>query len=138
MALTVESITAADVADLRSNVLREGRPHVGFEDDDEPTTIHLGARLDGRVVGVATFALREPGVFQLRGMAVAPALQGTGIGTAVLDEGVRRLRSLGAVQVWANGRDGALGFYERAGWRVEGEGYEVIGLPHHRVVLDLE
>lgn len=137
MALTVEEVTAVDVADLRSRVLRDGDPHVGFEDDDEPTTLHLGAVDDGRVVGVATLALREPGVYQLRGMAVEPSLQGTGVGRAVLDEAERRLRALGARQVWANGRDTALGFYERAGWRVEGDGYEVIGLPHHRVVRDL-
>ena len=137
MALIVEEIAAADVADLRSRVLREGEAHVGFEDDEEPTTLHLGALVDGRVVGVATFALRERGVYQLRGMAVEPALQGTGVGRAVLVEAERRLRALGARQLWANGRDTALGFYERAGWRVEGEGYEVIGLPHHRVVRDL-
>ena len=137
MALIVEEIAAADVADLRSRVLREGAPHVGFDDDEEPTTLHLGALVDGRVVGVATFALRERGVYQLRGMAVEPALQGTGVGRAVLVEAERRLRALGARQLWANGRDTALGFYERAGWRVEGEGYEVIGLPHHRVVRDL-
>lgn len=138
MALIVEAVTAADVADLRSRVLREGQPHVGFDDDEEPTTLHLGAHVDGHLVGVATFALRAPGEYQLRGMAVEPSHQGQGIGRAVLVEAERRLRLLAARQVWANGRDTALGFYERAGWRVDGDGYEVIGLPHHRVVLDLD
>jgi GNAT superfamily N-acetyltransferase len=137
VALTVEPVGADDVADLRRRVLRDGEAHEGFPDDHAATTLHLGARSDGRLVGIATFALREPGVYQLRGMAVEPELQGRGIGRAVLDEAERRLRALGARQVWANGRDTALGFYERAGWRVEGDGYVVIGLPHHRVVRDL-
>ena len=137
MALTVEVVGPDDVADLRSRVLREGRLHDGFADDHEPTTLHLGAMWEGRVVGIATFALREPGVYQLRGMAVEPSMQGQGIGRAVLEEAERRLRLAGARQVWANGRDTALGFYERAGWRVDGDSYEVIGLPHHRVVREL-
>ena len=138
MALTVEVVAPEDVTDLRDRVLREGQGHDGFPDDRAPTTLHLAALSNGRVVGVATLALREPGVYQLRGMAVEPELQGRGIGRAVLDEAERRLRRLGARQVWANGRDTALGFYERAGWHVEGEGYEVVGLPHHRVVRQLD
>jgi hypothetical protein len=41
--------------------------------------------------------------------------------------------------VWANARDSALGFYERAGFTVAGDGFvtDDTRLPHHAVVLDL-
>jgi GNAT superfamily N-acetyltransferase len=137
--VTVEVVTAGDTLELRSRVLRDGRPHLGFPDDNDHRTVHLGARVHGELVGVATFAARETGIWQLRGMAVDGRTQGQGVGRALLEVAVDRLRALGAERVWANGRDTALGFYERSGWKIVGDGYEMGpgGLPHHRVELDL-
>ncbi|MCU1484957.1 MAG: GCN5-related N-acetyltransferase [Actinomycetia bacterium] len=137
MALIVELAAAADTLDLRGRVLRDGRRHEGFPEDDWPETFHLVARDGGAVVGVATFIPRDDG-WQLRGMAVAPEVQGRGIGRQLLEVGYERLRSLGATVAWANGRDTALGFYERLGWRVVGDGFVMgSGVAHHRIQLDL-
>jgi GNAT superfamily N-acetyltransferase len=139
--LSVDIVVTADTYDLRERVLRGGGAHDGFPEDDEPGTFHVGAVDDGVIVGVATFVPREDSVWQLRGMAVEPDRQGEGIGTAILAFGMARLRDAGARLVWANGRDTALGFYERAGWTVVGDGYtlpvhgEGPGMPHHRVEL---
>ena len=140
---------AAATYPLRRAVLRGGDPEaeVRYEGDDLPTAVHLVA-LDGAdaVVACATLfpAPTErfgPNAWRLRGMAVAPSLQGTGVGRELLDEAVRRVRAEGADVIWADGRDTALGFYEREGWRVEGDGYDVpVGtgtIPHHLVVLEL-
>jgi predicted N-acetyltransferase YhbS len=71
-------------------------------------------------------------------MAVSPEVQGQGIGRALLEAGEARLRELGATSAWANGRDTALPFYERLGWRVVGEGFLMgSGIAHHRIELDL-
>ena len=77
--------------------------------------------------------------FQLRGMAVDEGLQGTGVGRVLLTAAVDRLRAQGADVLWANARDTALGFYQRLGWRVEGDGflYGYRDMPHHVAVLDL-
>jgi hypothetical protein len=108
--LSVGEITAAETLDLRGRVLRGGGGHDGFPEDHLPGTFHVGA-LDGAdVVGVATFVPREDGAWQLRGMAVEPDRHGEGIGLAILDYGVARLRAAGARLAWANGRDTALGF----------------------------
>jgi GNAT superfamily N-acetyltransferase len=143
--LQVIDVTADRVHALRREVLRDGRADatVIFPTDD--VGFHLAALDDeGRIVGVASFfespSDRRPGrrAWQLRGMAVAPSWQGRGVGLALLDEALRRLRALDAEVLWADGRDSALGFYEKAGWTVEGDGYVTgIGLPHHTVVLDL-
>ncbi|MCU1377448.1 MAG: GCN5-related N-acetyltransferase, partial [Acidimicrobiales bacterium] len=107
MALIVEDAPAAVTLDLRGRVLREGRTHEGFPEDDQPGTFHLVARLDGRVVGVASFIPRGDDLWQLRGMAVEPDVQGHGVGRAVLAAGIERLRVAGARRLWANGRDTA-------------------------------
>jgi GNAT superfamily N-acetyltransferase len=136
VALTISLGPAADAMALRSAVLRDGRPHEGFAEDDWPDTFHVLARDDeGRVVGVATF-LPVDG-WQLRGMAVDPSVQGQGIGRALLARAVDELRSRGATSAWANGRDTALAFYQRLGWRVVGAGFRAHDLPHHRIELDL-
>ena len=131
--VVVVAVDAPATIELRSRVLRDGRAHEGFAEDGDATTIHLAAVDGDRVVGVATFVPRDDGWWQLRGMAVDTERQGRGIGRAILDEAETRLRALGASGVWANGRDTALGFYERAGWRVVGDGYDMTGRPHHRV-----
>lgn len=137
MAVAVELGPAGDTLALRGRVLRDGQPHEGFPEDDWPDTFHVLAREDGEVVGVATFIPREDG-WQLRGMAVAPEVQGRGVGRALLEVAYERLRSLGAARAWANGRDTALGFYERLGWRVVGDGFTMAsGVAHHRIELDL-
>lgn len=136
--MIVEVVPPAALAGVRSASLREGRAHEGFPEDEEPSTLHLAALDDtGTVLGVASFIDRGAGSWQLRGMGVDPASQGRGVGRAVLADGVARLRAARARLLWANGRDAALGFYERLGFRVVGDGYDLRGVPHHRIELDL-
>lgn len=138
----VTEVSAEETHALRRAVLRADMPEssVVFEGDDDPAAIHLAAFDEGRMIGVATFfpsPLDGRAAWQLRGMAVAVDLQGTGVGAALLRHGVERVRAAGGGLVWANGRDTALGFYRRHGWEVVGEGfvYGPMRLPHHVVVL---
>lgn len=145
--MTVTVVQAAACHDLRRRVLRDARADaaVTFPGDDDPAAFHLAARVGERVVGVASFlpgpTPLRPGAraVQLRGMAVEPAHQGTGVGTALLRVALDRLRGSGVSVLWANARDSALGFYERHGMTVVGDGFRTAdtGLPHHVVVLDL-
>lgn len=145
--IAVVEVPAEATHELRREVLRSGRPDadVNFPEDHVAGAFHLGARAsDGTLLGVASFSPRdaehEPGrrAYQLRGMAVLEAHQGLGVGRRLLDEAVARLRNAGAEVLWANGRDSALGFYERWGMRVVGDGFvNPAGIPHHVVVFDL-
>ena len=112
-----------------------------------PNTRHLAARTpEGTVVGVVTLfsedtplAPGEPAV-RFRGMAVDDPLQGGGIGRALMRAVVRLARERGARVLWANGRDTALGFYERIGFQVVGDGFEdgEMHLGHHVVIARIE
>lgn len=147
MQVSVRSLTAVSTHPVRRQVLRDGNPDsvVEFPGDDAPGALHLGAfdPATDELVGVATFFPSpyddRPDAYQLRGMAVVPEWQGRGVGAALLSEGVARLRTMGVPLVWANGRDVAIGFYERHGWKVVGDGFEYgpARLPHHVVVLPL-
>jgi thiamine transport system ATP-binding protein len=144
---TLVELTATDTHHLRRSVLRVGTPtqEVTFAEDAQPTTWHLGLRdpKTADLVAVSTWLPREhqsapgrPGV-QLRGMAVAAQFQGSGLGRRLLEAGSELARQRGAEVLWARARDSALGFYERAGWQVIGDGYidATTALAHHDVVL---
>jgi predicted N-acetyltransferase YhbS len=119
-----------------------------YELDDAPGAWHLGAvDATGRVVAISSFYLvsyplrpeAQPAV-ELNFMAVDPALQGKGIGSAVMTEAIRRLKATDATVLWANARDTALPFYERFGFIMapdSGVTPSAMGRPHHLIELDL-
>jgi GNAT superfamily N-acetyltransferase len=143
----VIEITTEQTHPLRRVVLRTDTPtdEVRFAEDDWPGVRHLGIIHRGELVGTSTWVPRpwrdepeRPGV-QLRGMATARALQGRGIGAALVEAGCRMARDDGAALVWANARDAALAFYTRHGFEVRGDGFvdETTQLPHHVVLRRL-
>lgn len=124
---------------MRHGVLRQGLPfdEAKFDGDDEPTAIHFGA-FDAakQLIGCVTLIHRDwkgQPAWQLRGMAVDPAYQKAGIGAAMLAE-VDRLVATSdhSRQLWCNARIGAKGFYERHGWKIESELFDIpTAGPHH-------
>ncbi len=118
--------------DLRRRVLRGNDPakKVADDRDEEGTALHFGGFLGDRLVVSASFYPSTPPMnphlqtYQLRYMATDFDVQGSGLGAALLAHAEKELRSLGAEQVWANGRDTALGFYRATGWS------EVAGSEH--------
>jgi GNAT superfamily N-acetyltransferase len=83
-----------------------------------PATQLRVARLDGAITGYALFGRAEgPGYVQR--LAVAPRVQGHGIGRALLDDGLRWLHRRGSQRAFVNTQtdnERALRFYERAGF----------------------
>jgi predicted N-acetyltransferase YhbS len=147
----VRDLAAAETHDLRRAVSADGRtdlPSMHHALDDSPGAWHLGAvDQTGLIVAISTFYFdadprlpeAAPAV-QLAFMAVDPAVQGEGIGTAVMSEAIRRLRASDAVLLWANARDSALRFYEKFGFRAVPKSEFALpesGRPHHLIELDL-
>ncbi len=141
----VREVELAATKDLRARVLRNHVPGAPAHapSDDLPDTWHLGAFRAGRLVGVITGFPEEapghPGVpaERFRFMAVEPAEQGTGVGTALMAAMMERARRGGVRVLWAHGRDTALDFYTRLGFQVVGDAFTDSQLPHHVVLLEL-
>lgn len=140
----VVELTPEETHPLRLAVLRADTPttEVVFPEDVWPGAVHLGVRLDGELVATSSWIPREHAgqpAIQLRGMATAHSLQGTGIGGLLLEAGCARYRTAGVSTVWARARDAALAFYLRSGFEVEGEGFidQATQLPHHLVIRRL-
>ncbi len=127
--LTVSRVSADQLHALRRRVLRNDDPAIYHPDprDDDETSLHYGGFLGPRLVVSASFFPSAPPInsglvtLQLRYMATDFDVQGRGYGARVLAFAEADLRTQGVEQLWANGRDTALGFYETVGWlRVEG------------------
>jgi len=125
----VERVSADQLHELRRRVLRDDDPAIYHPDtrDEEETSLHYGGFLGPRLVVSASFFPSAPPMnpslvtVQLRYMATDFDVQGRGYGARVLAHAEEDLRARGVEQIWANGRDSALGFYESVGWhRVEG------------------
>ncbi len=134
-----------EVIDLRHQVLRAGlrRETALFPGDDAPETVHVVALDNADVVGCATMipsAWDGQKAWQLRGMAVTPRLQRSGIGGLLLKELQRSAQhSAGVVRLmWCNARSPAVPFYQRHGWAVASPEFviETAG-PHFKMTLKL-
>ena len=133
--------------DLRRRVLRDDSPTavLEFDGDDEPTTFHLAIERDDAIVAVSTWVRRpfpddpRDTDIQLRGMASEPALQGHGLGAALLRAGLDRAAEQGATRVWARARRTALAFYAANGFDEVGDEFvdATTGLPHRIVAIDV-
>jgi GNAT superfamily N-acetyltransferase len=141
----VRLVPVAMMRPLRLSVLRKGWPEesVHTERDDDPDTLHLAAFAGGDVIGVVTLfpdPFPEDGTrsaARFRWMAVDEAWRGRGAGEALIRHSARLLQVDGIELMWATGRDSALGFYERLGFRVIDDGYvDVNGIGHHHVVIE--
>jgi ribosomal protein S18 acetylase RimI-like enzyme len=89
-----------------------------------PGSPTLVAELDGEIVGFAGFGPSRDteGEAELYAIYLDPARFGTGVGRALMDAALERLRALGyedAILWVLDGNERAERFYERAGWRRE-------------------
>jgi GNAT superfamily N-acetyltransferase len=145
MTLVVRRATAVEIFPLRHAVLRPGYPDEASRYADDEVAVHIGAWDGEQLVGCATVFAEpwpggsgglgppaEPASWRLRGMAVAPERQGSGVGAQVLAAAVAAAEAAGAPMLWANARSTALGFYRRNGWQIAGEEFITAdtGLPH--------
>lgn len=125
--------------ELRFRVLRDP---LGLGPDDvrfpfEHESLHLLAVDAGEVVGCVLFHPESRDGGRLYQMAVASERQGTGLGARLLGALEARLCADGVRRVTLHARASAVGFYEKAGYRVEGAPFHEVGIEHRSMVKDL-
>ena len=128
---------------LRRDVLRPGQPlnAVMHDYDFQPDTFHVAAfGPRNQVAACATFYPEPPpgkaaeNAWRLRAMASLPQLRGQGYGAAALRYGIAEIRRRGGTLLWCNARTGAVGFYERIGFSIVSDEFEVESIGPHYVM----
>lgn len=92
---------------------------------------------EGRILGCLMLTPHENGEIQMRQVAVKPEQQGTGLGRALVEEAERRAKALGCSRMMLHARDKAIGFYERLGYRREGDLFLEVGIVHQQMAKTL-
>ncbi|WP_369048921.1 GNAT family N-acetyltransferase [Tenacibaculum sp. UWU-22] len=136
MIISIQKITAAQTYSIRLSVLRNkiALPHQ-FEGDLDLNTFHLGAFVENKLVGIATFMQRDNPLlkgrqYQLRGMATLPEFRAKGVGAKLIQTSIKILKEKNTELLWCNAREVAYPFYKKQGFVVLGKPYTInlIGL----------
>ena len=121
-----------ELIDLRHEVLRHGLPREAamFDGDDDPATRHYGAFAGATAVGCATLMLNEwegEPAWQVRGMATDARLRSRGLGAALLQLAEAEIAAEASPVrlLWCNARVPAVRFYEKLGWAVRCEPFDI-------------
>jgi GNAT superfamily N-acetyltransferase len=118
--------------DLRWRILREPwtqRKETG-RDQHEDSAYHLMAWSGELVAGVGRLHFNSAGEAQVRYMAVEDGFKGRGVGSAILAALERQAWERGAQVIVLNAREGAVGFYEKQGYRRTERAGEFFGISH--------
>ena len=130
---------------LRSKILRNGLP---FEDCVFPTdqlegAFHLAVYVDDEIATIGSFFPnnhrdhKELG-YQLRGMATDTGFEGRGYGRDLIGFAVDYIKNTNAQYIWCNARSAAVKFYQKQGFTIVSDEFEVAGIgPHYEMILNL-
>jgi len=133
--LDVREVPAAATRPLRQAILRPHEPLGRLAAGEAAGAFAVGAFRWGELIAVGIVAPDgEPGGWRVRGMATEPHARGVGAGSAVLAPLLRHADEHGARRVWCNARSPARAFYERAGFRVVSEEFELPQIGPHYVM----
>ena len=121
------------MVNLRDNVLR--RPlGLTFNHDEllkEKNDIFIVCTEDENVLGCCILTTVTNKKIRLRQMAVPDKLHGKGIGASIMQFAENIARDRGYKIITMHSRDSAIGFYEKFGYHVLGEGFVEVNIPHH-------
>ncbi|MCX7771565.1 MAG: GNAT family N-acetyltransferase [Clostridia bacterium] len=121
---------------LRDRVLRQPLGLSLYDEklDKERFDRHIGAFMGDRLVGVLILTELTPEDIKMRQVAVGEALQGQGIGTALVSFAEEYARERGAARIVLHARKTAVPFYTKLGYKIIGETFIEVGLPHLKML----
>lgn len=118
---------------LRNDILRKplGLHFTQEELEKEKNEILIGAFEEDKMLGCCMLVKEEPKTCRLRQMAVLNNLQGKGIGRALMLFAETIARDRGFRKITMHARKTAVGFYERLGYKISGEEFKEVTIPHY-------
>ena len=118
---------------LRYEIMRKplGLNFSPEELDKEKDDILIGAFDEDEMLGCCILTNMNEGCVRVRQMAVQKNMQGKGIGESIITFAENIAYDKGFKALTMHARDTAIGFYEKYGYKVKGEQFMEINIPHH-------
>jgi ribosomal protein S18 acetylase RimI-like enzyme len=141
--MIIKKITAAETFLIRHQVLRKGKPIETclFEGDNFKSTNHFGLFVEHDLVAVVSLfecpntLFKEQKQFQIRGMAVLEEFQKKGFGDALIKHIENHLNQEKSTIIWFNARETATGFYQKLGYTIIGDSFEIKDVGLHFLMI---
>jgi N-acetylglutamate synthase-like GNAT family acetyltransferase len=127
------------MVNLRYEILRKPL-NLTFEESElekEKNDILIGAFEEEKILGCCLLTKVDKDCVKLRQMAVQNNLQGKGIGASMMHFAENVARDAGYKNLIMNARKTAIGFYEKLGYKVSGNEFLEISIPHFLMVKKL-
>lgn len=137
----LKKVSAEIVRPLRHKVLRPSLPFKSsiMDLDDHDYTFHFCVKEELRIISVASVyhesfvEMPKKDAYRLRGMATEPSEQGKGYGKMVLNDVIAYLSKETESEIlWCNARTTAFGFYEKMGFNIVGNEFDIPNLGPHK------
>lgn len=127
---------------LRHEILRphQAMAQCHYPGDMDLMTAHFGAFDLDEIVGIVSIyqvqnsQLDISNSWQLRAMATKEKVRGQGFGFKLLNAAESYALDLGGKCVWANARLNAVAFYEKSGYSVQGDEFDISNIGWHYLV----
>ncbi len=118
---------------LRLEILRKPLG-LSFTDEEltkEKDDILIGAFEEDKMLACCLLTKIDNSTIKLRQMAVQNNLQGKGIGASIMSFAETVSRDKGYKKLTMHARDTAIGFYEKFDFKVKGNEFIEVNVPHH-------
>ena len=127
------------MVDLRYEILRKplNLTFDAGELDKEKNDILICAFEEEKILGCCLLTKIDKDCIRLRQMAVQNNLQGKGIGASMMHFAENVARDAGYKKLIMHARKTAIGFYEKLGYKVSGNEFIEISIPHFTMIKKL-
>lgn len=121
------------MVNLRNEILRKplGLSFDPEELEREKNDVLIGAFEEGKILGCCMLTKINNTTCRLRQMAVQNKLQGKGVGHALMNFAENLARDYGYKTLMMHARKTAVGFYEKQGYRLSGDEFVEVTVPHY-------
>lgn len=125
--------------ELRTKVLREplGLVYTPEQLAAEKDEVHIIALREDKVVGVLLLKIAGEHLLKMRQVAVDTDVQQTGIGKLLVFFSEQYAKNNGFHTIELHARDTAKDFYLKQHYKVEGDVFTEVGIPHYKMKKDL-
>lgn len=124
---------------LRKQILRTPLG-LSFSEDElvsEKNEILIASFEEDEILGCCVLSPSSDNKVRLRQMAVKDEVQGKGIGASIISFAENLAKDKGYRSIIMHARDSAIGFYEKFGYKITGDTFYEVNLPHHIMEKEL-